>query len=188
MATSPYYNKPSQSGIRKHYELIADQAQRPVIMYNVPGRTASNIEADTTLALAKHPNILGTKEASGDIIQCMEIAAGKPDDFHLISGDDAFTVPMISIGASGLVSVVANALPEMTSKMVDLALSSDFVKAREVAFDLMKPIELAFEEGSPVGVKYMMKQLGLCSDSVRLPLTLPSEQLQSKINVYLQSR
>ncbi|MFT7034471.1 MAG: 4-hydroxy-tetrahydrodipicolinate synthase [Cyclobacteriaceae bacterium] len=185
LSTSPYYNRPSQAGIQKHYELIADSSSKPVFIYNVPGRTASNVEVATSLALSQHPNILGLKEASGDLIQCMAIAAKKPKDFLLISGDDGLAVPMISIGASGLVSVVANAFPFETSQMVNSALAGNFKKASLEAFELIDPIDLSFTEGSPSGVKYIMECLGICNEHVRLPLTPPSAELKARIETYV---
>ena len=184
LSTSPYYNRPSQAGIQKHYEMIADSSSRPVMMYNVPGRTGSNITATTSLALAQHPNIIGVKEASGDLGQCIEIAAGKPEGFLLVSGDDPLAVPMISIGASGLVSVVANAFPKETSEMVNAALAGDFKKAAQGAYEMVEAIDLSFAEGSPSGVKYIMKMFGICDEFVRLPLTPPSEALREKILTY----
>lgn len=188
LSTSPYYNKPSQAGIQKHYEMIADASSKPVFVYNVPGRTASNVEASTSLALSAHPNILGVKEASGDLGQCMEIAAKKPKDFLLISGDDVLAIPMISIGAAGLVSVVANALPKETSQMVEAALNGDFTNAAQRGYSLIEPIDLSFVEGSPSGVKYLLKELGVCGEHVRLPLTVPSDGLQKRIERFVSSR
>lgn len=188
LSTSPYYNKPSQAGIQKHYEMIADASSKPVFIYNVPGRTASNVEASTSLALSAHPNIVGVKEASGDLGQCMEIAAKKPDDFLLVSGDDVLAIPMISIGAAGLVSVVANALPKETSQMVDFALNGDFKSASRQGYDLIEPIDLSFVEGSPSGVKYLLKELGVCGDQVRLPLTVPSDPLKKRIEQFVAAR
>ena len=187
LAASPYYNRPSQAGIQKHYELIADNSSKPVFIYNVPSRTGSNVEAKTILSLAQHPNILGLKEASGDLIQCMAIAAKKPERFLLISGDDGLAVPMISIGASGLVSVLANAFPFETSQMVNSALAGNFKKASLEAFELMEPIDLTFVEGSPGGVKYILKCLGICDEHVRLPLTPPTPELQTRIEKYVSA-
>ncbi len=185
LSTSPYYNRPSQAGIQKHYELIADRSSKPVMIYNVPSRTGSNVEAATTIALSKHPNIFGLKDASGDLAQCIEIAANKPEDFLLISGDDVLAVPMISIGAVGLVSVVANAITAQTVRMVDLALAGDYKGAAQQAYELIEPINLAFAEGSPSGVKYMLKKMGVCGDQVRLPLTVPSDELQARIDTFV---
>ncbi len=188
LSTSPYYNKPSQDGIRKHYELIADTAARPIFLYNVPGRTGSNVEAETTLALAKHTNIIGLKEASGDLAQCMAIVKDKPADFLLISGDDVIAVPMISIGASGLVSVVANALPAETTAMVNKALEGNFEAAAAQAMQLIDPIDMSFKEGSPGGVKYILSQLGVCGAQVRLPLTQPTHDLKKAISAFVSGR
>lgn len=187
LSTSPYYNRPSQSGIQKHYELIADRSSKPVMIYNVPSRTGSNVEAATTIALSNHPNIFGLKDASGDLAQCIEIAAKKSEDFMLISGDDVLAVPMISIGAVGLVSVVANAITAQTVRMVDLALAGDYKGAAQQAYNLIEPIDLAFAEGSPSGVKYMLKKMGICRDQVRLPLTVPSDELQKRIDKFVSA-
>ncbi|MFY0652743.1 MAG: 4-hydroxy-tetrahydrodipicolinate synthase [Cyclobacteriaceae bacterium] len=187
LSTSPYYNRPSQAGIQKHYELIADASSKPVLVYNVPARTGSNVTAATSIALSKHPNIMGVKEASGNLAQCIEIAGATPDDFLLISGDDALAVPMISVGAKGLVSVVANALPGITTQMANKALEGDYKAAAKSAYQLMEPINLCFAEYSPSGVKYMLKALGVCEEHVRLPLTPPSDPLKSQIDAYVAS-
>ncbi|HRH34415.1 MAG TPA: 4-hydroxy-tetrahydrodipicolinate synthase, partial [Catalimonadaceae bacterium] len=132
LSVSPYYNKPSQTGIQRHYEAIADASPVPVILYNVPGRTGSNVSATTTLKLASHPNIVGTKEASGNVEQCMAIAAAKPSDFLLISGDDLLTPSLIAIGASGAISVLANAYPKEFSTMIRLCQSNDYGSASQI--------------------------------------------------------
>jgi 4-hydroxy-tetrahydrodipicolinate synthase len=181
LSVSPYYNKPSQRGIIAHYQAIADVSPVPVILYNVPGRTASNITAETTLILAKHPNIIGTKEASGDLIQCMAIAKNKPKDFLLISGDDMFTLPMISFGASGVISVLANAFPHTFSQIAEYALHNNFEKAAEYLFKLLKINPLMYEESNPVGVKEALHLQGICTNEVRLPLIKASESLTSRI-------
>src|SRR5690606_5307520 len=130
----PYYNKPSQEGIFRHYSLIADNSPVPVILYNVPGRTSSNLTAQTTLRLAAHDNIIGIKEASANFEQCLEIARNKPKDFLLISGDDLFTLPLLTIGAVGVISVLANAIPAVFKEMIEGAVNSDLQRAREAAF------------------------------------------------------
>lgn len=178
LSASPYYNKPSQEGIIQHYELLADHAAKPLILYNVPGRTSSNLTAATTLKLAQHPNIIGTKEASGSILQCMEIAAGKPADFMLISGDDMMTVPMISIGAVGVISVIANALPAEFSRMVNAALSQQYTDAQPIVNHMVSVNELTVREGNPTGIKAALEVLGISARHVRLPLVAASSDLR----------
>jgi 4-hydroxy-tetrahydrodipicolinate synthase len=181
LSVSPYYNKPSQEGIYQHYLHIAGATDLPIILYNVPGRTSSNIQAATTLRLAEITNIIGVKEASGNMEQCMQIIKGKPDDFLLISGDDLLTVPMISIGAEGVISVLANAFPSDFTTMVSKALSGDF---KQAASQLMKFTEinsLMYEESNPVGVKQALSHLGVCGPDVRLPLMKASESLAKRI-------
>lgn len=186
LSASPYYNKPSQAGIQKHYEAIADKASKPIILYNVPGRTSSNISSETTLALAQHPNIIGTKEASGNIIQCTEIAADKPADFLLISGDDVLTLPLMSIGASGVISVIANALPKEFSNMVNLALTGQFDQASKIAHQMVKVNELIVQEGNPVGVKAALQTLAISTNHVRLPLVEATAALQESLSRLLK--
>lgn len=185
LSVSPYYNKPSQAGIYEHYKAIADACPVPVMLYNVPARTSSNITAATTLKLAKHPNIIGTKEASGDMFQCMEIARSKPDDFLLISGDDLLALPLISFGAVGVISVLANAFPAPFSQMIRSALAGDFVEARHGLFNFLQINPLMYEEGNPVGLKQALQQLGICANHVRLPLAPASGPLSSRIQTIL---
>lgn len=181
LSVSPYYNKPSQEGLFQHYTKLADACPVPVIMYNIPARTGSNMTAETTLRLAKHPNIIGIKEASGDLAQSIDIAKNKPKDFLIIGGDDILTVPMISIGGVGAISAISNVFPEITSKMANYALASDFPKANEELHKFCHFNKLFFEEGNPVGVKAMLEILGLCRATVRLPLTKASQSLTLKL-------
>lgn len=180
LSVSPYYNKPSQRGIIAHYQKIADASPVPIVLYNVPGRTGSNITAETTLALAEHPNIIATKEASGNLVQCMEIAKNKPKDFMLISGDDMLTVPMISFGAEGVISVMANAFQEFND-MSHLALEKNFEAASQKLFSLLALNDLMYVEGNPVGIKQVLAFQGVCSANVRLPLVEASEKLSEQI-------
>ncbi|WP_154856324.1 4-hydroxy-tetrahydrodipicolinate synthase [Cyclobacterium xiamenense] len=177
LSVSPYYNKPSQTGIIAHYEAIADRCPVPVILYNVPGRTMSNLNHQTTLQLAQHPNIIGIKEASGNLDQCMRIARDKPDDFLLISGDDMSTTPMRSIGAVGVISVMANAYPEIIGSIIH----GNDTYSKKGTFSLLDINPLMYEESNPVGVKCLMQILGLCDDFVRLPLVSASEDLKNRI-------
>lgn len=181
LSVSPYYNKPSQEGIYQHFNAVADASPVPVILYNVPGRTSSNLSADTTLRLAQHKNIIGIKEASGNIEQCMKIAQGMPKDFLLISGDDLLTVPLYSIGGKGVISVLANALPVIFKKMKDYAFAGNFTKASQEQFKLLDINGPMYEEGNPVGVKFLLQEKGICSGNVRLPLVPASAALQKKI-------
>ena len=177
LSVSPYYNKPSQLGIIKHYEAIADASVVPVILYNVPGRTMSNMTAETTLHLAGHPNIIGMKEASGNMEQCMQIAHKKPDDFLLISGDDMITSALRAVGCQGLISVLANAYPAIITAIMH----GNTETSKKATFKLLEINPLMYEESNPVGVKYLMKHLGLCEDVVRLPLESASKNLRDRI-------
>lgn len=181
LSVSPYYNKPSQAGIQRHYEALAGASPVPVIMYNVPGRTGSNVTAATTLKLSTHSNIIGTKEASGNVEQCMAIAAGKPTDFLLISGDDLLTPSLIPIGASGAISVLANAYPKEFSSMIRLCQSNDYKAAAQVWSKWLELNPLLYEEGNPVGIKAVLAELGVCQPFVRLPLATASLDLTAKI-------
>lgn len=181
LSVSPYYNRPSQKGIVAHYEAIADACPVPVILYNVPKRTGANMTADTTLELSKHDNIIGIKEASGDFGQIVDIIAEKPDEFLLISGDDMCTIPMISLGAAGVISVLANAFPDEMSSMVNAALNGDYARARTFLTKLSKINPYMYSEASPVGVKEAMRLKGICESHVRLPLVAPSAELTEAI-------
>ncbi|MBN1413726.1 MAG: 4-hydroxy-tetrahydrodipicolinate synthase [Bacteroidales bacterium] len=183
LSVSPYYNKPSQTGIYLHYKAIATASPVPVILYNVPGRTGSNIAADTTIKLAaEFQNIVAIKEASGNFTQIMQIIKRKPKDFQVISGDDAITLPMIAIGANGVISVVANAFPKEFSTMVNLALKGDLSKANMVHYKLLDIINALFEEGSPAGIKALLEILKIARNNVRLPLAPVSEKLYAKLD------
>ncbi len=185
LSVSPYYNKPSQKGIIRHYQTLADSSPFPVILYNVPARTSSNLTADTTIELAKHPRIIGTKEAAGDLVQCAEILASTDDDFLVISGEDALTVPLISIGGHGVISVIANLQPRPFSDMVRLALAGDFKAATKIHFDLLKGYNLVSAEGNPVSVKTGMEAAELMPRTVRMPLYEGSEELLHSFKAYL---
>ncbi len=175
LAVSPYYNKPSQKGIYHHFIAVAEASPVPVIIYNVPSRTGSNISAETTLKLASEgKNFAGIKEASGNMLQIMKIARDKPEGFDLISGDDALTLPMISIGGSGVISVIGNAFPRQFSEMVRMALDNRWDEARSIHYSLLEIIDQLFVEGSPAGVKAALNILNICENQVRLPLTTVS--------------
>lgn len=187
LSVSPYYNKPSQEGIYQHYVAIADASPVPVILYNVPGRTMSNITAKTTLRLAQHPNIIGVKEASGNIEQAMAISKSKPADFMLISGDDLLTGALYAMGAVGVISVLANPFAAQFKAMKQGALASNYDQVRRALFQLLEINPLMYEESNPVGVKYALKVLGVCEHHVRLPLIDASDDLQKKIEKTLKS-
>jgi 4-hydroxy-tetrahydrodipicolinate synthase len=182
LSVSPYYNKPSQEGLYQHFRAIADACPVPVILYNIPGRTGMNMQAETTLRLAEHPNIIGIKEASGMIEQCMRIARYAPKGFLLISGDDMLTVPLYSIGGQGVISVLANALPTTFRKMKEYATAGNFAKASQEQFRLLNINGPMYEEGNPVGIKYLLSQMGVIGAAVRLPMAPASRALRAKID------
>ncbi len=182
LSVSPYYNKPTQEGIFQHYKALAAESPKPIIIYNVPGRTASNITADITLRMSNEiENIIGVKEASGDLNQMMKIIKNKPENFLVISGDDAITLPLIAAGGIGVISVVANAFPKIFSDMVRFCLKGDFSSARNNHYKLLTITEMLFSEGNPGGVKAVLKILGICDDVMRLPLVNISSTLFEKI-------
>jgi 4-hydroxy-tetrahydrodipicolinate synthase len=182
LSVSPYYNKPTQEGIYQHYKAIAQVALRPIILYNVPGRTGSNMTADTTVRLAKDfKNIIAIKEASANLDQMGRILKHKPKDFMLISGDDALTLPIIALGGVGVISVVGNALPAEFSALVNASLKGDLETARKEHLRLIEVIDLLFAEGNPGGIKNVLKVLGICGDTMRLPLVNISEATASKL-------
>lgn len=183
LSVSPYYNKPTQEGIYQHYAAIAQASPLPIILYNVPGRTGSNVLPATTVRLAKDcENIVATKEASGNFVQFSEIMRDKPEDFLLISGDDPATLPMMALGASGIISVVGNAYPGLTAQLTSLCQQGKYVEARKIHSALLRMIDLCFLEGNPCGVKYILKELGIIkSDAVRLPLVPVSEKTRLSI-------
>lgn len=183
LSVSPYYNKPNQNGLYEHFAAIAKNSLLPIILYNVPGRTGVNITASTTLKLVQNfENIVAIKEASGNIEQIMEIIEKKPLGFDVISGDDGLTLPLISVGAIGVISVVANALPKDFSNMVNLALKGKFNEAKNLHYKMLEFTRLLFAEGSPAGVKCALKKLNLIENYLRLPLVPVSNELFTKIN------
>jgi 4-hydroxy-tetrahydrodipicolinate synthase len=182
LSVSPYYNKPSQQGIYLHFKAIATTSPVPVILYNVPGRTGSNITAETTLKLANEfDNIIAIKEASGSLPQIMQIIKYKAKNFQVISGDDALALPIISIGGTGVISVIANAYPKELSEMVNHALKSEITKANDLHYRLLDMINALFEEGSPSGIKALLEILKIVQHNVRLPLAQVSEKHYSKL-------
>lgn len=181
LSVCPYYNKPSQRGVIEHFKRIADASPVPVILYNIPFRTGINMTAETICTLAQHPNIIGVKEASCVIEQCMEIARDKPEDFLLISGDDVQAVPIISIGGVGVMSVVANAFPARFSALITLALAGDFTSASRELMHFLRLDPLLYEEGNPVGIKKILEMQRMILSHVRLPLVKASDELGQRI-------
>jgi 4-hydroxy-tetrahydrodipicolinate synthase len=184
LSVSPYYNKPSQAGIIAHYTAIADASPVPVVLYNIPGRTMSNMSATTTLTLSHHPNIIGMKEASGNLEQCMQISSSMPKDFLLLSGDDLLTKAMMSIGGSGVISVLANAFPQTFKNLTQ----GDHKTALEATFSLLVLNSLMYVEGNPVGIKNLLFHMGIISgDQVRLPMLRASLELSHQIKSAYQN-
>jgi len=182
LSVSPFYNKPTQEGIYQHYKVVAEASPLPIILYNVPGRTASNIAASTTLRLAKDfKNIIAIKEASGDMEQIMEIINNKPEGFEVISGDDNLTFPMIALGAKGVISVSGQGIPSVFSQMVRDALANKVEEARMGHYALFTFTKMLFAEGNPGGIKAALKIQGVCEDHLRLPLWKISTDLRMKI-------
>ena len=187
LSASPHYNKPTQEGIYQHYKALAGAAALPIILYNVPSRTGSTVSAETTVRLAKDfENIIGIKEASGSFELLNQLFRDKPEDFLVISGDDPITLPMIAMGAVGVVSVTGNALPKLVSGMVQTCLKGDFKAAQSAHYSLIEFTRLMFAEGSPAGVKSALKQLNVCGDTVRLPLVGVSEVTAGKIKEQIE--
>lgn len=186
LSASPYYNKPSQNGLYEHYKLLASASPKPILLYNVPGRTGRNITADTTLKLAKDfENIAGIKEASGDMMQCMQILKDCPNDFLVVSGDDALALPQMSCGMHGVISVAANSFPKQFSDMIRLCLKQDFTKAKLINDSLIDAYHLMFEENNPAGVKAFLAEMGLLENVMRLPVTPLSSTLHQVVKNYL---
>lgn len=181
LSVSPYYNKPTQKGIVEHYKYLASCTPLPIILYNVPGRTASNVSAATTLELAKIDNIVAMKEASGDFSQIMEIVQNKPEGFDVLSGDDAITMPMMAVGVTGVISVVANAYPKRFAEMVHAAANDDMDMARAAHYDLLPVTHMLFEEGNPGGVKVALEKQGIMKPLMRMPLYPISQDLRTRI-------
>lgn len=182
LSVSPYYNKPTQRGIYEHYRTVAGASPLPVILYNVPGRTGSNMLAETTLQLAiEVPNILAVKEASGNMEQVMRIIRDRPKGFLVISGDDALTMPMIAAGADGVISVIANAFAKEFSNMVRASLAGELDKARKGHYQLFDAMQAIFAEGNPGGIKAILNHMNLCENKLRLPLVPVSRALQTRL-------
>lgn len=181
LSVSPYYNKPTQEGIFQHYKYLSEQSDLPIIMYNVPGRTSSNMLPETTLRLAELKNIVAVKEASGDMEQIMHVIAHKPKDFFVISGDDPLAFPLAAAGGDGVISVIANAFPRAFSDMFRATFQSDMALARELHYKCLPIIPKLFQEGNPAGVKEVLRFLDICGNNVRLPLMPVSQELSTAL-------
>ena len=188
LSVSPYYNKPSQEGIYQHFVAVANASPIPIILYNVPGRTASNLTAETTLRLAKHKNIIGIKEASGSMEQCMKIAKEKMVDFLLISGDDMLTLSLYAIGGEGVISVLANAYPVTFKKIKEYMRTGKLNRAQQEQFKLLEINAPMYEEGNPVGLKHLLKTMNIGNGDVRLPLVAASSALRKKIETLVKKK
>lgn len=185
LSASPYYSKPSQEGIYMHYKALAETSPKPIILYNVPGRTGSNITDATTLKLAAEiENIQGIKEASGNMIQCMHILKDRPERFLVVSGDDHLTLPLIACGMDGVISVAANCFPKDFSEMVRLALHDDLNKARQLHYKCLEGYDLLFAENNPAGVKAFLAERGIIENVLRLPLVPLSKDMHKKVKHY----
>ena len=183
LSVSPYYNKPTQEGIYQHFKAIAEASPIPVILYNVPGRTSSNMLPETIIRLANDfKNIIAVKEASGDIIQAMKLIKDKPEDFLVISGDDMITLPMILAGGAGVISVIAQGFPKQFTEMVHLGLNKKVDDAYKIHYLLADSIDMIFEQGNPAGIKEVFKSLGLSENTVRLPLVNVNEDLANRLH------
>jgi len=186
LSASPYYNKPSQEGIFQHYKALSEASPIPIILYNVPGRTGSNISAETTVRLAKEcKNIGGIKEASGNMVQCMHILKNKPENFLMVSGDDHIAMPLIACGADGVISVAANCFPKDFSDLIRYSLKNDFEKAAKLQYKLLEGYDLLFTENNPAGVKAFLYEMKFIENKLRLPLVPLSESIHQKVRDFI---
>jgi 4-hydroxy-tetrahydrodipicolinate synthase len=187
LSASPYYSKPSQEGLFQHYKALAAASPKPILLYNVPGRTGRNLAASTTIRLAHEvPNIAGIKEATDDMNQCMQILKDRPEDFLVVSGDDALILPQIACGMDGVISVAANAFPKDFSEMIRLCLAGDFAAARKIHYKLLEAYDLLFVENNPAGVKGFLYEQGLIENVLRLPVVPLSKGVQEKVKDFLK--
>lgn len=188
LSVTPYYNKPSQEGLYQHYKAVAEATELPILLYNVPSRTGVNMDYRTTLRLAKEvPNIIGIKEASGNIVQIMHLLRGRKENFLVISGDDATALPTVLLGGDGTISVLGQAFPERYSQMIRQGLEGNYKEANTIQYQLLEAMELIFKEGNPVGIKALLSLLGVINTlEVRLPLVNATEGLQKELNTYLE--
>ena len=188
LSVVPYYNKPNQRGMKAHFEAIADVSPVPVILYNVPGRVGVNLQAATCVELAKHPNIVAVKEASGNLQQIMEILRDKPTDFDVLSGDDGITQPLMALGAQGVISVAANAYTKPFSRMMQAMKEGRTDEALTLHYAMLRMNQLIFADGNPAGIKCLMSHIGLCKNILRLPLVPVNEKVEEEINAELGMR
>ena len=188
LSVSPYYNKPTQEGIYQHFKAIAEAASIPIILYNVPGRTASNMLPETVIRLANDfKNIIGIKEAAGDIVQAMKLIQHKPKDFLVISGDDMIALPMVLAGGAGVISVIGEGYPKEFSEMIRLGLNKKVDESYALHYKLMDSIDMIFEQGNPAGVKEIFKTLNLSDNTVRLPLVTVNTDLANRLEVFTKN-
>ncbi len=187
LSVTPFYNKPTQEGLYRHFETIANSTDLPIVLYNVPSRTGCNIQPATLQRLASIPNIVGIKEASGNLLQMCEICRSIPDDFSVLAGDDAFTLPLIALGGHGVISVVANETPAEMASLVDLATDTNFTEARKVHEQLLPLMQVNFIESNPIPVKAAMAALGLLEEIYRLPMVSPTDESRAQINDVLNN-
>lgn len=186
LSVSPYYNKPTQEGIYQHFKAVAEASPKPIILYNVPGRTGKNVEPSTVIRLAKDfENIIAVKEAAGDMVQAMRLIQHKPANFLVISGDDMIALPMVLAGGAGVISVIGQGLPKDFSEMIQFGLKGDVANANKLHYKVMDSIDYIFEEGNPAGIKALLKTKNICSENVRLPLVNASYELQEKIDTFV---
>jgi 4-hydroxy-tetrahydrodipicolinate synthase len=187
LSVAPYYNKPTQEGFYQHFKAIAEVSPKPIILYNVPGRTAKNVEPDTIIRLAtEFENIVAVKEAGNNMQQYLNLIQNKPDHFLIISGDDDLALGVVLAGGSGVISVLGQAFPKEFSRMIEFGIEGNAMEAYKIHYNLMNVIDLIFEENNPAGVKALMAKLSLCHNTVRLPLVEASVKLQEKINTFIQ--
>lgn len=188
LSVSPYYNKPTQEGIYQHFKAIANTSPVPVILYNVPGRTGSNMLPSTVLRLANEfKNVVAIKEAAGDIVQAMSIIKDKPKDFHVISGDDMIALPMVLAGGSGVISVIGQGFPKQFSDLIQFGLDRKVDEAFELHYKLADSIDMIFEQGNPGGIKEVLKSLGISDNCMRLPLVNVNSDLANRIDLFVQN-
>jgi 4-hydroxy-tetrahydrodipicolinate synthase len=187
LSVTPYYNRPTQEGLFQHYKAIAEAVPLPIILYNVPGRTGSNIEVRTLARLTAIRNIIGVKEASGNMTQMCDVCSAVPDDFLVLSGDDALTLPLMAVGGRGIISVASNAVPAEMSRMVELAEANDFPAARKLFRRLLPFLQVNFIESNPIPIKSAMASLGLLEEVYRLPMVPPAAASRERIAAVLQA-
>ncbi len=182
LSVSPYYNKPSQEGIYQHFKAVNNATPLPIIIYNVPGRTGSIVNPETTLRIAQLPNVVATKEATGRLDICMDIVMNKPDGFGVISGEDSYTIPFIAAGMQGVISVIGNAYPKEFSQIVHYALDGDFKNAKKLHYKLLPAMKAIFMDGNPGGIKYILSKMGICGNHFRLPVVPVNKAIENKLN------